>query len=155
MVPIVVGFVLLVIIITVICYVKLKRSSNTAPAAPVPMVAPPPRQQRVSFVSAGCYATAPPEATGVVTNPSHLPPYIAVTTVEPHGLSAQPSNVQACAPPTSTAGMFLSSSLHPTEPQTPPVSEACLQTNVAYQPPAEPPPMYMPEDPFQGEKEWL
>ena len=119
------------------------------------MVAPPPRQQRVSFVSAGTYATAPPEATGVVTNPTSLPLNTAVTTAEPHGLSAKPSNVWACAPLTSTAGMFLSSSLHPTEPQTPSVSEACLQTNVAYQPPDEPPPMYTPEDPFKGEEEWL
>ena len=113
------------------------------------MVAPPPRQQRVSFVSAGSYATAPPEVTGEVTNPTSLPLNTAVTTAEPHGLSARPSNVQACAPLTSTAGMFLSSSLHPTEPQ------VCFQTNFAYQPSAEPPLMYTPEDPVRGEEEWL
>ena len=155
MLPIAFSTILFIIIITVICCVQRKQSSNANPAEPVPMVAPPPRQQRVSFVSAGSYATAPPEATGLVTNPTSLPLNTAVTTAEPHGLSAQPSNVWACAPLTSTAGMFLSSSLHPTEPQTPPVSEACLQTNVAYQPPAEPPLMYTPDDPFQGEEEWL
>ena len=70
MVPILVGIVLLIIIITVICYVKLKRSSNTAPAEPVPMVAPPPRQQRVLFSSPDSRATVSTGIAGVVTNPT-------------------------------------------------------------------------------------
>ena len=153
--PIVVGIVLLVFIITIICYVKLNRSSNTVPVAPVPMVAPPPGHQRVLFVSADSRARASTEIPGQLTNPISLSPNTAVTTAEQHGLSAQPSNVQACAPPTSTAGMLPSSSLHPTELQTMPVSEACSQTNIPYQPSAETPPKYTPEDPVRGGEEDL
>ena len=155
MLPIVVGILLLIVIITVICYVKRNRSSNTVPAETVPMVAPPPGQQRVLFVSADSRATASIQVPGDLTNPIYLPLNTAVTIAEQHGLSAQPSNVQACAPPTSTAGMFPSSSLHHTEPQTVPVSETCLQTNFAYQPSAEPPSKYTPEDPVRGGEEDL
>ena len=153
--PIVVGFVLLIIIITIICYVKRKRSSNTVPAEPVPMVEPPPGHQRVLFVSANSRAMASTEIPGGVTNSTSLPSNTAVTTAEPHGLTAQPSNIQACAPLTSTAGTFPASSLHPTEPQTVPISEACYQTNFAYQPSAEPPSKYTPEDPVRGGEEDL
>ena len=169
MLPIFVGIVLLVIIITVIFFVKRKRSPSAAFTYPVPLDEAVPLSTQPLLTSLAQYsshgelgvlyvpdcssATASATIVSAVRNPTATAPNTGVTTAEPQDFPSLPTSTQECAPPTSTAATIPSPLLLPSEVQSVPVTDPGGQSNVTEQPSPQPPAEHTPEDPFQGGEE--